>query len=251
MEEKKTAVVTGGAQGIGRIIAETLLESGWNVAVWDKDEEALQQENKRLKNAEQWLGIYCNVACAVSVMSAKLDTLNHFGQISLLVNNAAIHANKPLAELEITEFRKVLDVNLTGTLICAKTCEKDLRQTRGSIINLCSTRAFQSEANTEAYSASKGGVFALTHALAVSLGPDVRVNSISPGWIDVSAVRKKQTAHQIDLSAEDHAQHPAGRVGNGSDIARMVLFLANPENSFITAQNFFVDGGMTRKMIYV
>lgn len=115
---------------------------------------------------------------------------------------------------------------------------------------MASTRAFQSEPNTEAYSASKGGIVALTHALAVSVAPNVRVNSISPGWIDVSAVRKKSSAHQINLSKEDHEQHPAGRVGNALDIARTILFLLDQRNNFITAQNFVVDGGMTKKMIY-
>jgi NAD(P)-dependent dehydrogenase (short-subunit alcohol dehydrogenase family) len=247
----KTAAITGGAQGIGRIIADTLLTEGWNVAVWDNDEEALAQEAKRFKGNKNRIGLCCNVTCAGSVSIAFQETIKKFGRIDLLINNAAIHANKPIAQLEISEFRRVIDVNLTGAFICAKTCEEELRKTRGSIINICSTRAFQSEADTEAYSASKGGIFALTHALAVSLGPDIRVNCISPGWIDVSSVRKSQTAKQVKLSEADHLQHPAGRVGVAADIARMVLFLANKENSFITAQNFVVDGGMTRKMIYV
>jgi NAD(P)-dependent dehydrogenase (short-subunit alcohol dehydrogenase family) len=251
MNELRTAVITGGAQGIGREVADALLKNRWNVAVWDSDDEALSQETKRLKGREDWLGIYCDVSCAGSVQAALHATLKKFGHMNLLLNNAAIHANKPLAELEVSEFRRVIDVNLTGTLICSKICEKPLRESRGIIINMCSTRAFQSEANTEAYSASKGGVFALTHALAVSLGPEVRVNSISPGWIDVSAVRKSQSARQTELSEEDQSQHPAGRVGKGDDIAAMVKFLANPDNSFITGQNFVIDGGMTRKMIYV
>lgn len=251
MNENKTAVITGGAQGIGRIMADTLLQEGWNIAVWDNDEVALAQEAKRLKGVKYRICINCNVACAGSVNLAFIETLKKFGRIDLLVNNAAIHANKPISQLEISEFRRVIDVNLTGSFICAKTCEEELRKTKGSIINICSTRAFQSEANTEAYSASKGGIFALTHSLAVSLGPEIRVNCISPGWIDVSAVRKSQTAKQEQLSEADHKQHPAGRVGVAEDIARMVLFLANEENSFITAQNFVVDGGMTRKMIYV
>lgn len=251
MNEFRTAVITGGAQGIGRVVADALLKNRWNVAVWDADEEALSQETKRQKGNGQWLGIYCDVSCAGSVQVALNSTLKNFGQLNLLLNNAAIHANKPLSELEVSEFRRVIDVNLTGTLICSKICEKPLRENQGVIINMCSTRAFQSEANTEAYSASKGGVFALTHALAVSLGPEVRVNSISPGWIDVSAVRKSQTARQEEPSGEDHSQHPAGRVGIGEDIAAMVKFLANPDNSFITGQNFVIDGGMTRKMIYI
>ncbi|MBO9640478.1 MAG: SDR family oxidoreductase, partial [Siphonobacter aquaeclarae] len=101
------------------------------------------------------------------------------------------------------------------------------------------------------YTASKGGVWALTHSLAVSLGPDIRVNAISPGWIDVSPYQKASHRKPEVLRPEDHSQHPSGRVGTPEDIARMVLFLLNPENSFLTGQNFTVDGGMTRKMIYL
>jgi len=108
-----------------------------------------------------------------------------------------------------------------------------------------------SEKDTEAYTASKGGIFALTHSLAVSLGPDIRVNSISPGWIEVSELKKKSERKAPVLSEQDHLQHPAGRVGKTTDISSMILFLISPENSFITGQNFIIDGGMTKKMIYV
>lgn len=251
MKRHLTAVITGGAQGIGRIIADFLEEEGWHVSVWDNDTEALEEERQRWKSHDSRLGIECNVTCAGSVQAALEQTVAKFGRLDLLVNNAAISANKPILELQVPEFRKVIDVNLTGPFICSKCCVPELVKTKGSIINICSTRAFQSEPNTEAYSASKGGVFALTHALAMSLGPDVRVNSISPGWIDVSSIRKSTTANQENLSGADHMQHPAGRVGDAVDIARAVLFLADPRNDFVTAQNFTVDGGMTRKMIYV
>lgn len=156
---------------------------------------------------------------------------------------------KPLDKLTLDEWNRVIGTNLTGAFLCAKHTAGYLAAQKGSIINLASTRAFQSEPDTFAYSASKGGIVALTHSLAISLGPDVRVNAISPGWIDVSALKKKSKPE--NLSPEDHAQHPAGRVGQADDIARMILFLMAPENSFITGQNFIVDGGMTRKMIYV
>ena len=108
-----------------------------------------------------------------------------------------------------------------------------------------------SEANTEAYSSSKGGLLSLTHALAVSLGPGVRVNAISPGWIDTREWLNSEKELLPPLTPENHLQHSAGRVGKPEDIANMVLYLANPENAFITGANFVIDGGMTRKMIYI
>jgi len=151
----------------------------------------------------------------------------------------------------LDEWNRVIGTNLTGAFLCAKHTAPFLKNSNGSIVNISSTRAFQSEPNTEAYSASKGGILALTHALAMSLAPEIRVNCISPGWIDVSGIKKKTKANQIELSEVDHQQHPAGRVGKPADITNMVLFLLNPENDFITGQNFIIDGGMTKKMIYV
>jgi NAD(P)-dependent dehydrogenase (short-subunit alcohol dehydrogenase family) len=116
-----------------------------------------------------------------------------------------------------------------------------LRRARGAVVNIASTRALQSEPDTEAYAAAKGGVVALTHAMAMSLGPAVRVNCISPGWIDTGKHR---------ISRADHGQHPAGRVGRVEDIAELVAFLLSEKSGFTTGANFVVDGGMTRKMIY-
>ncbi|HSV26450.1 MAG TPA: SDR family oxidoreductase, partial [Sedimentisphaerales bacterium] len=133
-------------------------------------------------------------------------------------------------------------VNLTGPFLTSKHAAPHIARNKGGIVNIASTRALMSEANTEAYSASKAGLVGLTHALAVSLGPDVRVNCISPGWIDTADSR---------LSDADHAQHPAGRAGRPEDIAEMTLYLCSAAAGFITGQNFVVDGGMTKKMIYV
>lgn len=247
---KKHIIVTGGAQGIGRILSRRLTEKGYCVSVFEIDDEALD-EFKQDCVSEDISFFHCDVSSEVEVKESIQKAVNKFGNLYGMINNAAILNNKPLEALSLEEWNRVIGVNLTGSFLCAKYAVPYLKKERGTIINLCSTRAFQSEANTEAYSASKGGIFSLTHALAVSLGPDVRVNCISPGWIDVSAVKKKSMAKQYHLTREDHSQHPAGRVGNADDIARMVLFLLDDENNFITGQNFVVDGGMTKKMIYV
>ncbi len=243
-------VITGGARGIGRIAAAMALEAGWGVAVWDISVEALTEESEHFREQKDWAGFPCDVSSEKEVLAALRNTIARFGRIDALVNNAAIHANKPLSDLALKEWRRVLEVNLTGPLVCSKFCAPLLRRTRGSIVNLCSTRAFQSEPHTEAYSASKGGIFSLTHALAISLGPEIRVNSVSPGWIAVPPRRKTENEANGVLTEADHAQHPAGRVGEGADIARTILFLCDPANDFITGQNFTIDGGMTRKMIY-
>jgi len=250
MQNKSTAIITGGAQGIGRAISDLLLQQGWSVMVWDSNSEALLEETERHLEQPDWQCTQCDISDEHQVVRSVAQFSESFGRLDLLVNNAAIQANKPMNQLTVEEFRRVIDTNLTGIFICSKHCEALLKSSRGAIINLASTRAFQSEANTEAYSASKGGVVSLTHAMAISLGPEIRVNAISPGWIDVTTLRIKAEAHPLPLSETDHIQHPAGRVGHAGDIASMVLFLADPQNSFITGQNFIIDGGMTRKMIY-
>ncbi|KPQ27359.1 MAG: Dehydrogenase [Marinobacter excellens HL-55] len=136
-----------------------------------------------------------------------------------------------------------------GEQLVTKHAVPHLRHTRGAIVNMASTRALQSEPDTEAYAATKGGIVALTHALAVSLGPNIRVNCISPGWIDTRAWQGGSDEVEA-LSQADHHQHPAGRVGTPEDIAALVAYLISPQASFITGQNVVADGGMVRKMIY-
>jgi NAD(P)-dependent dehydrogenase (short-subunit alcohol dehydrogenase family) len=160
-----------------------------------------------------------------------------------VVSNAGIMIRKPLRSLTLVEWHRVIDTNLTATFLLARAAEKSLRQVRGAMVTIASTRALMSEAETESYSASKGGLVALTQALAISLAPDVRVNCVSPGWIE--------TKDYAGLRRKDHAQHPAGRVGRPQDVAEMVAWLLDKERSgFVTGANFVLDGGMTRKMIY-
>jgi NAD(P)-dependent dehydrogenase (short-subunit alcohol dehydrogenase family) len=246
----KNIIVTGGAQGIGKIVTRNLLQNGYSVSVFDFDEEAIEEFRNENKN-ENIAFFISDVSDEKIVSDSVLHSSKKFGNISGLINNAAIQIDKPITELTLNEWNRVIGTNLTGAFLCAKHAAPHLKKSKGSIINISSTRAFQSEPNTEAYSASKGGILALTHSLAISLGPEIRVNCISPGWINVSGIKKKSRANQIELSETDHLQHPAGRVGKPEDIANMVLFLMNPENDYITGQNFIIDGGMTKKMIYV
>jgi NAD(P)-dependent dehydrogenase (short-subunit alcohol dehydrogenase family) len=247
----KVAVITGGAQGIGKAIAKELISDGMRVVIMDSDEEAGQEAIEEFACPGEGAFIRADVSSEEDVRRAANETWKYFERVHLLVNNAGMFLSRQVTELSLDDWNRVISVNLTGALLCAKHFAAFLKECRGTIINIASTRAFMSEAHTEAYSASKGGIVALSHSLAVSLGPDVRVNCISPGWIDTSAWKKKSARGEKKLTEADHAQHPAGRVGKPEDIASLVAYLASDEASFITGANFIVDGGMTKKMIYV
>lgn len=252
--ENKVAIVTGGGQGIGRAIVMKLLARGMRVVIADKDDDAAAEAADELGAAtpERVFGIQADVADELSVRDMVAETVASFGQIDLLVNNAGHGTRERFAveELELAEWQRVMGTNLTGVFLCTKHAVRHLRRQRGSIVNIASTRALQSEPDTEAYAATKGGVVSLTHALAMSLGPEVRVNCISPGWIVVDEWQKRSVRKTPAVRPEDHAQHPVGRVGHPEDIAEMVAYLGSARAGFITGQNIVIDGGMTRKMIY-
>jgi NAD(P)-dependent dehydrogenase (short-subunit alcohol dehydrogenase family) len=230
---QKTVLVTGGAAGIGRGTVALLAQRGYQVAVADLD---------RPDAGTQAAFFPCDVSRESSVRNCVRAVLRRFGRLDALINNAGIAdpADAPVEKLSLRAWNRRIGVNLTGVFLMTKHCTPHLRRTRGAIVNIASTRALQSEPNTEAYAATKGGVVALTHALALSLGPRVRVNCISPGWIA-----------KTRISRRDHAQHPVGRAGRPEDIGELVAFLVSDAAGFITGQNFVVDGGMTKKMIYV
>jgi NAD(P)-dependent dehydrogenase (short-subunit alcohol dehydrogenase family) len=235
------AIVTGAANGIGFATARILLGAGWRVAPVDLANAGLRA---RFANESRTCALDGDVAEEETAIRAVKTALEKFGRLDAVVSNAGIARNKPIAELTLAEWHRVLDVNLTAAFLFARAAERPLRKAKGAIVLIASSRAVMSEPNTEAYSASKGGLVALTHALAMSFAPDVRVNCISPGWI--------RTKNYDELREQDHAHHPAGRVGTPEDIAAMVEFLLHRERSgFITGANFLVDGGMTRKMIYL
>ncbi|MEW6671738.1 MAG: glucose 1-dehydrogenase [Thermodesulfobacteriota bacterium] len=248
----KIVIVTGGAQGIGKGIVRRLLAEGAGVIIADVDREAGRECVSEFKRPEDLLFIQTDVSAEASVDACVQTTLKKFLRLDALVNNAGIAdpGHRPIEEISLTDWQRVMGTNLTGCFLMAKHTVPHLRRSRGAIVNVASTRALQSEANTEAYSASKGGIIALTHSLALSLGPDIRVNCISPGWIDVTEWRKKKLRRDSNLRDIDHRQHPAGRVGVPDDIAAMVAYLISAEAEFITGQNFVIDGGMSRKMIY-
>jgi len=248
---EKVAIVTGGGQGIGKAITKKFLENGISVVVAEIDESAGKEVEEEYSSLGKVKFIKTDVSKEEDVKNMVDETIKIFGKINYLINNAGIGINKHISELSLEDWNRVIGVNLTGTFLCSKYSYPYLRKEKGVIINIASTRAFMSEPNTEAYSASKGGIYALTHALAVSLGPDIRVNCISPGWIEVSEWKKKSLRRPPELKELDHKQHPVGRVGKPEDIASLVLYLVSDDAGFITGANFIVDGGMTRKMIYL
>ena len=248
---RKVAIISGGAQGIGKATARRLLRDDFAVVIADHDEEAGRETETELQVLGDVLFIQADVGNDDDVGRLAAQSARTFGRLDALVNNAGISANKPVEQLTLEEWNRVLATNLTGAFLCVKHTADRLRATRGAIVNIASTRALQSERHTEAYSASKGGIVALTHALAVSLAPEVRVNCISPGWIDSSQWKKRSGRKPQPISTADHEQHPVGRVGQPEDIADMVAYLLSVQAGFITGQNLVVDGGMTRKMIYI
>lgn len=236
----KCIIVTGAAAGIGKGIAQHLHEAGAKLLLLDADEKKLQGVARRLRGVKAIAG---DIADEWQVKEAVALAQRTFGGIQGIVCNAGIMIRKSVEKLTLEEWQRVLAVNLTQSFLFAKHGAAALKKSGGAMVLITSTRAFMSEPDTEAYSATKGGLFALAHSLAMSLAPQVRVNAIAPGWINVSDEK---------LRAKDHAQHPVGRVGVPGDIAEAAAFLLDGKRSgFITGQTLVVDGGMTRKMIYV
>ncbi|EKY4109262.1 SDR family oxidoreductase [Pseudomonas aeruginosa] len=244
----KVALVTGAARGIGLGISAWLIAEGWQVVLADNDRERGARVAEAL-GEHAWF-VAMDVAQEGQVATSVAEVLGQFGRLDGLVCNAAIAnpRNTPLEALSLGEWTRTLAVNLTGPMLLAKYCTPYLRAHNGAIVNIASTRAHQSEPDSEAYAASKGGLLALTHALAASLGPEIRVNALSPGWIDTREAAEREAAPLTEL---DHDQHLVGRVGTVEDVASLVAWLLSEDAGFVTGQEFLVDGGMTRKMIYL
>lgn len=236
-------VVTGGASGIGRSIVKAFADAGCRVSFADIDTDAGRATAQA--TASRFYPV--DVADTDAFEAMLNDVAERLGGIDVIVNNAACVSFTPLADLDLAQWDRAMAVNLRPAVIAgrfmARTAADSNNESCRSIINIASTRAAMSEASTEAYSATKGALVSLTHAMMMSLAPlGVRVNCISPGWIN--------TQPESTLRPVDHSFHPSGRVGTPTDIASLCLFLASPSARFINGENITVDGGVTRKMIY-
>jgi NAD(P)-dependent dehydrogenase (short-subunit alcohol dehydrogenase family) len=243
--QEKNIIVTGGANGIGRTIVTAFAKKGAKVVIADIDQAAGKKlEEDLLKNRYQARFIRTDVSDPESAKTMVHEASAESGPVDILINNAGISEFTPFFNLDIDSWDHVINTNLRGAFICSQACASEMKKNGvGAIINIASTRAMMSEPGSEAYAASKGGLLALTHAMAASLSEyHISVNAISPGWI--------HTGDYSKLREIDHKQHLSRRVGKPEDIARVCLFLAHPENNFITGENLVIDGGMTRKMIY-
>ncbi|MBM7457087.1 NAD(P)-dependent dehydrogenase (short-subunit alcohol dehydrogenase family) [Oceanisphaera litoralis] len=240
-------LITGVAQGLGLGMSRYFLQHGYQILGVDIDKDALTRLDKSGLSGLQLVHLDVSEETSVQALSRLIE--RQFGQLDGIINNAALSQphNEPLSQLPLSHWQRVLAVNLTGPMLISKHMAPLL--TPGSaIINIASTRAHQSEPDSEAYAAAKGGLIALTHAMAVSLGPAVRVNVISPGWIEVG--RLQPNPQEPAPSLHDHRQHPAGRVGDAEDVAALARFLLSDEAGFITGQEYIIDGGMSKRMIY-
>ena len=224
MFKDKIVIVTGGANGIGRCITEEFRKQGATVYVIDK------------QHGEHFVG---DISRKEVLEDFASNVLSKHVKVDVIVNNA-LPLMKGIDECSYEEFQYALSVGVTAPFYLVKLFMPHLSE-GASIINISSSRDRMSQPQTESYTAAKGGIAALTHALAVSLSGRARVNSISPGWID--------TAYNV-YEGPDATQQPVGRVGNPMDIAHMVLFLCSDKAGFITGENICIDGGMTRQMIY-
>ena len=241
----KRVFITGGAEGIGKAIVEAFCLSGDQVAFCDINEIAGQETAKATGSIFHKV----DVSDKDALESCIQRILSEWNDIDIIVNNVGISQFSSITETSVEDFDKILSINLrpvfiTSRLLAIHRKEQSSPNPYGRIINICSTRYLMSEPGSEGYAASKGGIYSLTHALALSLSEwNITVNSIAPGWI--------QTHDYDQLQPEDHSQHPSRRVGKPEDIARMCLFLCEENNDFINGENITIDGGMTKKMIYL
>ncbi len=243
--KNKVVIVTGAAQGIGRSIAQAYAKQGAKVVLADIDEVLGNATLQEISNSGgEAVFQPTDVSAPTDITRLMNRTVEQYGTIGILINNVGISKWCSPYDLDVEQWDQILNTNLRSVFLCSREAAKIMQGNGGgAIVNIASTRALMSEPNSEAYAASKGGILALTHALAASFASDrIRVNAISPGWIE--------RGDYSDLREIDHAQHFSQRVGRPEDIARACLYLTEEDNDFITGTNIVIDGGMTKKMIY-
>lgn len=226
----KIVVITGGANGIGKNMTEEFKKAGAAVAVIDKDKDGIPCDF-----------YFCgDIAEENTLKEFAAAVIYRFGNIDYLINNACLSRKGMLSGCSYEDFNYVLRVGVSAPYMLTSLFLEHFNS-KGAIVNISSTRAGMSQADTESYTAAKGGITALTHGLAVSLSGRVRVNAISPGWIDTTS---------SEWSEEDKKQHPVKRIGEPLDITKLAMFLCSEDSSFINGENITADGGMSRLMIY-
>jgi len=234
---RKGLIITGGAHGIGEDICLEFLTKDYEVCFIDINKEL----GEGFASTHEHLHFFYGDVKDKNQLKEFVDfSLQTMGRIDVLVNNACYGKGGILSDASYEDFDEILSVGLKAPYELSRLCKDELSKNKGRIINIASSRAFQSEPNSECYASAKGGIVALTHALAMSLGPNILVNCIAPGWIDVQ--------HTPEFSEADKAAIPAGKVGNPKDISSAVWFLVNQD--FITGETIIIDGGMNKRMIY-
>ncbi|XEC92542.1 SDR family NAD(P)-dependent oxidoreductase [Paenibacillus tarimensis] len=245
---KPVCIITGAAGGIGSHLVAAYARYGYAVVMSDTEQrrmESVWMKGEMEPYRSDVIMVQADLTIPDEIAPVIQSAKSAFGRIDALINNAGIGINKSLYELSWEEWDRVMNTNLRAAFLCSREAAKvmKLQPQGGRIVNIASTRAYMSEPNTEAYAASKGGLVALTHALAASLSGDgITVNCICPGWIE--------TGDYESLREEDHRQHWSGRVGRPADVAKACFYFTDPDNDFVTGTTQVVDGGMTHKMIY-
>ena len=255
-DTKQTIMITGAGNGIGRAALMHFHGLGWRVIGLDLDDNALSELRETLPGDTALL-LACDVGKEKPVAEAFESIADWIGEdaIHCLVNNSGIADpySGPLEDLSLEKWQAWIDASLTAAFLVSRSAIPFLRRAAGngdsaSVVNISSTRAVMSEPKSYAYASAKGGLDALTHAMAVTLGPDIRINAIRPGWIETGPWQKKEDRSNPDHRDIDRDQHPVGRIGEPQDIAEAIQYLH--EAGFVTGQHLNVDGGMTVKMIY-
>ena len=248
--ENQVAIVTGGAKGIGRAVVELFVREGASVVIADCDPAGAELAAELTGAGHAVVFVHCDVSREEEVKHALAYTVQHFGALDLLINDAAWQLNKPLLETSAEEFRRVLDINLTGTFLFLREAAAywKAHHRPGAVVNFGSTFALVGSPGYLAYHASKGAIVAMTRAAAVALMPDrIRVNAVSPGTTDTPGLHDgaRDTGDEEQGLQRFLALQPLQRFGQPGEIAQAVLFLASAEASFVTGSNLVVDGGYT------